>query len=102
MCDTVLLNYSWSVQRYESQKQVVLDPYCNGIVVKNAGTSVLIIQGDPLQPNESKSIGGNYAEIFVGRVDVSFVAGVGLVNLAIVTQKFYTNIEQCNKKKIQQ
>jgi hypothetical protein len=90
----MLLGYNTSVQTYKRAKQVVIDRLCNGVVIKNAGNTLVVIQSDTLQPGESKSIGGNSGEVFIGRVDINFqlpaVIPVPVVNLVQVTQKFYT------------
>jgi hypothetical protein len=102
MCEEKILKYNISVQEYSGAKQVVLDRYCNGVVVKNAGTTLLVFGGDFLQPGESKSIGGNRAEILDVRIDLYFQVQVPapavITNLAFVTQKFYTNIDSCEKE----
>jgi hypothetical protein len=81
------LCYDYSTQDIIRSQRLNISETCNGWTVKNAGTSVVEVKGDPLQPGESKSVGGNYGEIFVGRVDLLFT-GAG-TNLAIYTEKFY-------------
>jgi hypothetical protein len=81
------LYFDTSLQDYSVEQNITLDKACNLLLVKNAGTSVLLFDLDPLQPGESKVIGGNRNEVLVGRHQVSF-RGAG-VNLAIVTQKYY-------------
>jgi len=86
MC-TKPLKYTFATQVYQKAIEVTIDIRCNGLVVKNSGTSGLVFQGDLLVPTESRSIGGNFAEILSGRVDLSFT-GAG-TNSATITQKFY-------------
>jgi hypothetical protein len=88
-----LIEYNVVTQEYSLPQQVVLDRYCNGLVIKNAGNTLVIIMGDTLQPGESKSIGGNYGEVYRARTDINFlpppVPPLVTQNLAVVTQKFY-------------
>jgi hypothetical protein len=88
-----LLRFNTSVQQYQGPKQVVIASYLNAISVKNEGTTLVIFQGDTLQPGESKSIGGNFGEIYDSRIDIFFQTQVPapavINNLAVVTQKFY-------------
>ena len=76
---------------------VNFDIYCNGWVIKNSGTTLVLIMGETLNPGESKSIGGNYGEIFVGRLNVAFrtqtPAPATIVNKATLTQKMYVNVK---------
>lgn len=83
------LYFDSSVQTYSIAQNITLDLQCNGISVQNTGTSVALFDGDPLQPGASKAIGGNRLEIFVGRHNISFNSGVGLVDQVTVTQKYY-------------
>jgi len=53
------------------------------------------VQGDPLAANETKSIGGNRGEIYVGRIDLKF-SGAG-TTMVLVTQKYYMNIPRENE-----
>lgn len=88
-----LLRFNTSVVSYSGPNQVVLQKYLNAISVKNEGTTLLIFQGDTLNPGESKSIGGNVGEWYDARVDISFriqaVPPAVIQNLAVITQKFY-------------
>lgn len=101
MCEQCekFLRYNFSTNVYTAQSEIVLDPLCNGISVKNGGNTNLIFQGDVLVPGESKSIGGNRKEILQGRVDISFALPTPAPgtpnNVAFVTQKFY--YEPCEK-----
>lgn len=89
------LNYNIAIQTYGVATRVPVEQTCNAITVKNAGTTILVFNGDPLQPGESKSVGGNYGEIYMGRCDLQFVTqnpppGT-ITNFAVVTQKFYVD-----------
>lgn len=83
----LLLVYNTNTFTFSAGANLPLDPYCNGIIVENLGTSVLVFQGDPIQPGNSKTIGGNYGEIYIGRIDILFQGGG--VNNAFITQKYY-------------
>lgn len=100
MCEEKILLCGTSVQEYMQRQEVVLDELCNGFVVKNAGTTLVIFQGDILQPGESKSFGGNRLEIYRTRADIVFqvqtVPPLVVTNLCFVTQKFYMNRDLLN------
>lgn len=93
-----LLQYNISTQQYAGAEDVPTMDFCNGFSVRNIGTSVCVVMGDALAPNESKSFGGNRGEIFVGRIDIKFT-GAGN-NLALVTQKYYMNVPRENESNI--
>jgi hypothetical protein len=100
MCNNKFLKYNFATQIYYAPGEIPLEPWCNGIVVKNNGTTYVIFQGDVLLPGESKSIGGNRKEILQGRVDLTFFlqtpAPGTIINQCTVTQKFYLD-PQCEK-----
>jgi hypothetical protein len=87
------LYYDITTNSYAGLKSVVVDPYCNGFTVKNDGTTLVILNGEVIQPGESKSVGGNRKEIYRGRIDISFQeqvpAPTPIVNLCWVTIKYY-------------
>lgn len=85
-----LLQYNLSVQIYSVDVQIPVMNFCNGFTVRNVGTANVVVMGDTLAPNESKSVGGNRGEIYVGRMDLRFT-GAG-TRQALVTQKYYMNI----------
>jgi hypothetical protein len=91
------LYYDTSTLLYAVPAKINLNIKSNGIVVKNGGNSLLIIDGESLIPNESKSFGGNRKEIFTGRHEISFqpqaVQPVPRVDLAVITEKFYVDPE---------
>ena len=86
--------YNITTQEYIAQHNVVVDRLCNGLTIKNAGTTIVLFNGVPLQPQESISIGGNEGEVYVGRCDIRFQvqtpAPPVVNNSAWVIQKFYT------------
>lgn len=90
-----LLQYNLSTQIYSIQCEIPVMQNCNGFSVRNVGTANVVVMGDTLAPNESKSIGGNRGEIFVGRIDLKFT-GAG-TTLALVTQKYYMNVPRQNE-----
>jgi hypothetical protein len=97
MCEKIL-HYNVVPTQYEKNTQVTIDKQCNGFVAKNTGNTLLTVMGEQLQPGDSKSVGGNRAEIFIGRVDI-FFTGPSLdplnptaINACVVTQKVYTDL----------
>lgn len=74
-------------------QSVNVDPLCNGFVIKNEGNTLVKVMGETIKPDASKSIGGNYGEVFEGKVDLFFAlpnpAPLIPENLCIVTQKVY-------------
>lgn len=91
-----ILKYNTAVQVYTLPVQAPIDPYCNGITIKNSGNTNVIFQGDLLAPGESKFIGGNRAEVYIGRIDLNFAlptpAPVTPQNSCTVTVKYYVDI----------
>jgi hypothetical protein len=88
-----MVRYNTDTQEYSAQRSVVVDRLCNGFSVNNAGTTIVMLNGEPLQPGQSKTVGGNEGEIYVGRIDISFLiptpAPSTIVFSAWVTQKFF-------------
>jgi hypothetical protein len=93
-----LLQYNLSTQVYSGAEEIPTMDFCNGFTVRNIGTANVVVMGDTLAPNESKAIGGNRGEIFVGRIDLHFT-GAG-TTLALVTQKYYMNVPRENQSSI--
>lgn len=90
-----LLQYNLSVQVYSVTCEIPVMENCNGFTIRNIGTAVATVMGDPLAANEVKSIGGNRGEIYVGRIDLKF-SGAG-TNKVLVTQKYYMNVPRQNE-----
>lgn len=90
------LVYNFDTNQYTSGRVIPLDKYCNGVTIKNTGTSDLVFQKEILSAGKSKAIGGNYGEILISRIQISFqdpaVPPPGYVRAdqATVTEKFYT------------
>lgn len=86
-------------QQYTVAQIVPVERWVNAVSVKNAGTAVVNFMGDPMQPGETKSIGGNAFEIWDEKhMDINFVNPGGLLTqLVIVTQKFYVGIENASR-----
>lgn len=85
-----------SVQTYGVATNLTLDKRCNLIIVKNAapvGGAVVLFDDDPLQPGESKVMGGHWRTIYAGRHQISFTGGGA--QIAIFTQMYY--IEKPNQ-----
>jgi hypothetical protein len=85
--------YNTTTQEYTALRSVVVDKRCNGFTVNNAGTTIVTVNGEPLQPGDTKTVGGNEGEVYVGRIDLAFYTPTPapsiIVNSAWVTQKFY-------------
>jgi hypothetical protein len=81
--------YNIFPQSYNAQRSVVVVDLCNGFTVLNAGTSTVYLNGVPIIPNVSVTIGGNEDEIYKGRIDISFSSANTADNTAWVIQKFY-------------
>jgi hypothetical protein len=87
-------SYNIAVLTIEQNQPVDPGTNTNGFTVINTGTVTALVNGIPLNAGipgtsngESFSIGGNYGEIFKGRLDISFpTSGNGQV---LVIQKFY-------------
>ena len=92
MCEKIL-SVNFSTQEYNRSVQVRVVDNCNGFTVKNRGNNLLLVNGDPLDPGESKGFMLNKEEVYGGRIDLSFrdavPAVVPRVLSAFVTQKFY-------------
>lgn len=94
------LYYDFSVTPYKRNSKVVIDTYCNSATIVNIGTTLMLVNGIPLNPGtpgtnngETYLFGGNRAEIFKGRIDISFpAAGIGS---CLVVQKYYVNYGKC-------
>jgi hypothetical protein len=98
--DQQFLTYRIVTQSYSQQGYVPVERWVNGISLKNAGTGFVVVMGDPMQPGETKSIGGNKGEVYDEKhLDIQFTnpnAVLNPVNLLIVTQKFYVNIKKAS------
>lgn len=93
------LDYTTRTTPTGQMLNITLDPWSNGLSVKNTGNSICIFNDDPLQPGESKTIGGNKGELLRGRYAVKFqtpaTVPVGYVQFdqAVVTEKYYLDNE---------
>lgn len=96
MCNEKVLFCNQSTQGYSQATMVPPDKLCNGFTVKNAGNTICIVNGEPIQPDDFKTFGMNRGEIYIGRIDLSFVLPTPAppipTNQAFVTQKFYVNM----------
>jgi len=92
-----LLKYNMNPQEYIAPRSVPLDSRCNGVTVLNAGNTIVLWNGIPIVPGISLTVGGNEGEVYVGRVDISFMmpspAPDTPNNSAWVIQKYYTQTE---------
>jgi hypothetical protein len=101
MCNLTPYKVNYITQAFGTNpKSIVLDEFTNALTIKNTGTTLCLINEDPLNPGESKFFGGNAGEVFDAgtRFDVRFViqvpAPATVVNLCQVTTKIYTNIRK--------
>lgn len=85
--------YNVVSQQYSQNGNVPLDSHCNGWTAINIGTTVVEVNGIPLNPGtpgtnngESFTVGGNKGEIFNGRISLNFTGGTGNV---LIIQKYY-------------
>ena len=82
--------YNIFPQMYTAPHNVNVDKGCNGFTVKNtSATTTALLNGVPILPLESVTFGGNENEIYVGRIDISFVTPGSAANQVWVIQKFY-------------
>lgn len=85
--------YNVISNQYDRNQSVVMDVKCNGWTAINIGTTLVMVNGIPLNAGtpgtnngESVTFGGNEGEVFKGRVDLVFPNGPGLV---LIFQKYY-------------
>jgi hypothetical protein len=95
-----ILYYNITPVQYLVNSSIVVDPNCNSVTVINIGATIMTVNNIPLNPGtpginngESFTFGGNRAEVFSGRIDISFTGGAGS---CIVIQKIYIP-ELCNR-----
>jgi hypothetical protein len=88
-----LLPYNISTQIFSVATNVPVQQKCNGFMIKNTGTTIAVLNGTPIQPGDSISVGGNYGEEYKGRIDIGFFTQTPppatIINQATVIQKFY-------------
>jgi len=93
MTKVPVLYYNTVTLSYSQTAKINLDPRCNGVTVRNAGNINVIFDDEVILPGQSKTVGGNLGEIFIGRKDLYFGSSAGvtppLVYLCYITQKFY-------------
>lgn len=89
------LRWNADTQHYQKSGKVPLDRLTNGFTVRNDGNSNVVVNGETLPPGAFKAIGGNYGEIYAGRLDINFnITGImpapnPVINDAVVTNKYY-------------
>jgi hypothetical protein len=87
------LKYNISTQTYNNVQKVQWDRWLNGFTLHNTGNTILSFNNDPIQPGGSKTVGGNFGEIYGGRIDIQFItpspAPSTINNAVVITQKFY-------------
>lgn len=87
------LRYNQATQIYTSVQQVQWDKYLNGFEIYNSGNTNVYFNNGIIPPGGSKTFGGNFGEIYAGRLDINFrtpsPAPSTIINEVTVTQKFY-------------
>lgn len=89
------LRYNTDTQHYHQSGKIPLDRLTNGFTIRNAGNSNVVVNGDTLPPGAFKAFGGNYGEIYAGRLDINFnITGITpapaqVINDAVLTNKYY-------------
>ena len=80
----------WDTMTYSASTNLDLGTTCNQLIVKNNGTSILLIDDDPIGAGESKTFGGARKTIFRGRHRIEFKSPG--VNSCIITRVYYLNV----------
>lgn len=86
--------YNFLINIYTENTRVIVDERCNGFTAINKGLVDAEVNGVILKPGtatgsgESVSFGGNFGEIFRGRIDVIFPNGAVGANVCFI-QKVY-------------
>ncbi len=86
-----------SAMTYTTGQTVPRVDNCNGFIAKNIGDTIAFINDDILYPapgpgasGESKTVGGNLGEIYLGQIKLRFDAIAPGTNPAVsIEQKFY-------------
>jgi hypothetical protein len=92
-----LVKFHVYTQQYTTGQIVPVERWVNAVSCKNAGTAILNFMGDPLQPGETKSIGGNAMEVWDEKhMDISFTNTGLQTQLAVITQKWYVGITKAS------
>lgn len=104
MCDEKDLYYNNDTKGYAVPAKITFDRLCNGYTVRNAGNTIVVINDEEIQPGQSKAVGGNRNEIFIGRLDIFFrdqtVQPVPRTPYFYVTQKFYVELDVTDSRRI--
>jgi hypothetical protein len=87
-----LLQYNQSFQVYNQPTEIPVMDFCNGWTIYNGGTATVLWCGEPILPGIFKAMQGNRGEIYVGRLDLSFINTGAQTQQAYVTQKYYMNV----------
>jgi hypothetical protein len=80
---------------YNLAGNITLDQMSAGITVKNTGNSICIVNGDPLQPTESKGFAPPWNALLKGRYALKFQTpatvppGYVQADSAVVTEMYY-------------
>lgn len=91
--DQISLPYNIWTGVYSNAAEIQWSRYLNGFTIHNTGTTFIFFNGDRIVPGESKTVGGNFGEVYKGRLDLSFFLQTPppgtIINQATITQKFY-------------
>jgi hypothetical protein len=89
------LKYNISVLTYARGQSIIVNKKCNGYQFTNLGGAPCSVNGMIVFPSttpgtvlgDSRSVGGNEGEIYVGNIEIKFLAGPN--PLIEIVQKFY-------------
>lgn len=89
----ICLPYDQATQVYTNPRDVQWAKWLNGFVINNVGTTWIYFNGGRILPGQSKTFGGNFAELYKGNLDFRFFTQspppATVVNQVEITQKFY-------------
>jgi hypothetical protein len=92
-CKNKFLRYNVTTQKYSVVTDVQWDKYLNGFMIHNTGNTNLYYNQQLIVPGASETVGGNFGEIYGGRIELMFrlptPAPVTPANEVTIQQKFY-------------
>jgi hypothetical protein len=89
--------YNISVNIYYAAAVIDVVKGCNGFMFTNTGDTVALVNGMVINPGvpgaslgDSRSIGGNEDEIYIGRIQIAFAIPGGVNPQVEIVQKFFS------------